>query len=404
MNSNNNNFRSVNSNNFMSVNNNNNNKTKTLRSVIKKSMQFVFRRSNTVNNRLAFARKMHTYFKKAGARSCLGVYHNKLAMIDRDGDPIIAFDTINRIGSKSAYGLAHLHRGRGPYVPFKFASKITAFDESCEIEILLLDAMTSAVMRHFSPNFPVTYTRMVCRATCTFPHCPRVIRNKPYAVIVSELADADLQNWLVEKRTVEQYQSVLVQLVLSIYAFQQLGVVHRDTHLGNFLVHRVTPGGYWRYVMRNPMNEKEPFHFYMKNCGWLLVIWDPGMAEEWRHPRWVSDYSRPLRLLNSVATDPSYVARGMKPLPRSVSDHVTSVVDLLQGTFLKYNAPRDDVHPMDVFAHQFATLCSVWFPKVVTRGVENVSKKKGRVRYTAPGILLNVRPYLNLDDLPNTFG
>jgi hypothetical protein len=389
-----------NKNKFFSASNKNTNR---LRSVIKSSMRYVFRRSNTVKNRIAFSKKLISYFEKIGLkRNCMQKVGKTLALVDADGHPVVVFDKNNRIGSKSAYGVAHLQRGRGVYVPFKFASKITALDEGCLTELEMLRGMTELVMLGFTPNLPIVYSASACRMPCAFPECPDVIRGKEYVAILSELADMDLNKWFAGRRTDEEYQSIIVQIILAVYAFQQLGSVHRDTHLGNFLVHNVTREGYWRYSIQNPKDPNAPFEFYLKNCGHLLVLWDPGLAGVWRHPEWTRDFSRPMNLIKSIGTSRTYAAMNMKPIPPRIWDHVMTLMGIL-GRYKKYPASEDNVYPLDLFMYDAANLFSIWFPKVVTQGTKHVSAKNGRVRYTAPenDILLNVRPYLDLKNLPN---
>ena len=47
---------------------------------------------------------------------------------------------------------------------------------------------------------------------------------------------------------------------------------HRDAHAGNFLYHKVKPGGYFHYNIYGQ-------DFYLENIGFLWVIWDFGLIQ-----------------------------------------------------------------------------------------------------------------------------
>jgi hypothetical protein len=47
---------------------------------------------------------------------------------------------------------------------------------------------------------------------------------------------------------------------------------HNDAHSGNFLYHKITPGGYFHYNLYGK-------DFYLENIGFLWVIWDFGLIQ-----------------------------------------------------------------------------------------------------------------------------
>jgi predicted unusual protein kinase regulating ubiquinone biosynthesis (AarF/ABC1/UbiB family) len=44
-----------------------------------------------------------------------------------------------------------------------------------------------------------------------------------------------------------------------------MGFYHNDLHLGNFLIHKVKPGGFWHYKISD-------IDIYVKNMGYLPLF------------------------------------------------------------------------------------------------------------------------------------
>jgi hypothetical protein len=53
----------------------------------------------------------------------------------------------------------------------------------------------------------------------------------------------------------------------------QTNHIHNDAHFGNFLYHKIKKGGYWHYRYNKT-------DIYVPNTGYLLVVWDPGLARK----------------------------------------------------------------------------------------------------------------------------
>ena len=71
-----------------------------------------------------------------------------------------------------------------------------------------------------------------------------------------------------------EYESVIFQIFIALHTFHiQTDHVHNDAHLGNFLYHKITKGGYWHYKYNDT-------DIYVPNTGYLVVIWDPGLAHK----------------------------------------------------------------------------------------------------------------------------
>ncbi len=102
-----------------------------------------------------------------------------------------------------------------------------------------------------------------------------------------------------------------MQLIFSLRAFHNLGYVHNDAHLGNYLYHKITPGGFWQYQYKNTV-------IYVPNTGYLMVLWDPGLAnkESAVLPRRI-DYDRTLRLIQSIPSSKFYQDKNMIGIPNA---------------------------------------------------------------------------------------
>jgi len=343
---------------------------------IKKSIRPLLHKGDDLKSRIQFARIVRKYIQDTAAvPSCLArtsasKRSTKMVLQDKVGKDLIVFDRSGRIGSKSKFGIAHMHAGKGFHRLVKFASKMMAWTRTHAEEVEILDKMTSAVEKQFTPNLPITYFAETCTTPCTGRGCPAPIKGKPYFVILNELADMDLNAWFRAKHSDSEYTSVVAQIILGIYAFHKLGYVHQDTHLGNFLVHKITPGGYWKYRI-------DGLDFYVGNTGYLVVLWDPGMAEETQSKvSRVKDHLRPISLIYDMkkAYANSKAFGKMIQPPDSIRDVLKAVITDI----------RADMGPDEAANIQYAmiTLAS----KMDTDTV--------MVQTKAPGRILNIKPYL----------
>jgi hypothetical protein len=103
---------------------------------------------------------------------------------------------------------------------------------------------------------------------------------------MNELADSDLRTFFRSSiHNAATYESLAMQMFFAIYAFHKLGYSHEDAHHGNFLVHKIAPGGCWWYKIGH-------IDVYVPNTGYLLVLWDPGMAIKMKDAYFMDDYER----------------------------------------------------------------------------------------------------------------
>lgn len=194
---------------------------------------------------------------------------------DKDENVI---DLGKRIGSYSLYGMAYASSGLNSNKLLAFSTKLMKDNDGNQLEVKLLQAMTNLAISGTCQNMPITYKVMECNKTCEQMNtesediCPDVIKYDRYLVVLNELANYSMDSFLESPHNLKTFQSVVMQILFSIYSFHSLGYCHQDTHMGNFLIHEIVADGVWHYKVVDK-------DVYVKNYGYLVVLWDPGLAK-----------------------------------------------------------------------------------------------------------------------------
>jgi hypothetical protein len=82
----------------------------------------------------------------------------------------------------------------------------------------------------------------------------------------------DFYSWSKQKHSDELWYNALFQIMVGLLAIQKyFNMIHTDFHLGNILVHKIKPGGYWIYKING-------HKFYLPNLGFVFLISDFGFA------------------------------------------------------------------------------------------------------------------------------
>ena len=113
---------------------------------------------------------------------------------------------------------------------------------------------------------------------------PKLVnKNKLLYIQLNELAAGDLLSIITSIKDIDILNS-FVQLILSIMFFHKcINAHHSDTHEGNFLYHKVKPGGYFYYNIYGQ-------DYYLENKGYLWVIWDFGSYTPFKNSKEVNNY------------------------------------------------------------------------------------------------------------------
>ena len=186
-------------------------------------------------------------------------------------------DLGKRIGSYSLYGMVYASSGLNSNKLLGFSTKLMKDNDSNQLEVKLLQAMTDLAISGICQNMPITYKVMECNKTCEQMNkesdiCPDVIKHDRYLVVLNELANYSMDSFLESPHNLKTFQSVVMQILFSIYSFHSLGYCHQDAHMGNFLIHEIVADGLWHYKVVGE-------DIYVKNYGYLVVLWDPGLAK-----------------------------------------------------------------------------------------------------------------------------
>jgi len=282
-----------------------------LRNALRKALRPILNHKDTLENRVHYAKVVRTYLNHV--QSCIRSSKQnplKVALYEeKEGQlkEIIYFD--RRIGSESVYGTAYLNAGKGLARILKFSIKIMS--DRFTSEVNLLNKMSQLAEKGISPNMPITYAVKKCISPSDTtllknPTAIDLMKAGGYYVVLNELANGDTHDFFKFAYSDRDYESVITQMLFSLQAFHNLGYVHNDAHLGNFLWHKITAGGFWQYKYGDTV-------IYVPNTGYLMVLWDPGLAK--RIKPYVQlpnvDIDRVLRLLMSIPTSRYYQAKNM---------------------------------------------------------------------------------------------
>ena len=225
----------------------------------------------------------------------------RLYKYNSDGKPIyrIGNNIIlkKQIGTDSTYGVIYLSSFRDKINKiYKFAIKLMLVDKYNKLEIEILKILKNSVIKGECPHFPILYANLVCRKFYNLKrrssykksesnssieeniiNYPEIIRrnykNGKFYFMLNELANGDLKTFINKYYNDNNLiQNALVQIYLSLLFFYKTTLHwHNDAHSGNFLYHKVKPGGYFYYNILG-------IDYFLENLGFLWVIWDFGFV------------------------------------------------------------------------------------------------------------------------------
>ena len=202
-----------------------------------------------------------------------------------------------QIGSESVYGIVFLSHFKSN-IKYgnkfdklnKFAVKITNQSKDNKNEIKFLNKLTKLVIDFKCPHFPISYGYLRCNNNYVKSNnsddysiisklhnkknlFPKLVNeNKSLLIQINELASGDLSSNLISGLN-KDILNTFTQVLISIMFFHHYTLSnHNDTHPGNFLYHKIKPGGYFHYNIYD-------IDYYLENKGYLWVIWDFGRVK-----------------------------------------------------------------------------------------------------------------------------
>ena len=216
-----------------------------------------------------------------------------------------------QIGSKSAYGIVYLGYYKydinvdNKYAKLnKFAIKVLKYSEINKIEFNVLQEATKQVILLNCPHFPITYGLLSCnnkriKSNYSNPiniklnksdidnknNYPELVNNNISLYFqINELASGDFINYrFINRNNNILLSNAISQIYLSIMFFHKyMNAHHNDAHAGNFLFHKIKPGGYFHYNIYGK-------DYYLENIGYLWVIWDFGLIQPFNDSKLINN-------------------------------------------------------------------------------------------------------------------
>jgi hypothetical protein len=292
----------------------NTNEEKAVNKIKKIFTPFINRVSANIIDRINFfimIRKYIILIQKKNKNICMRLYNfdKKTNLpIYRLGNKIILD---KQIGSKSAYGIVYLAHYKydinyeNKYNKLnKFAIKVINYSENNQMEYKILTETTKQVILLNCPHFPITYGLLSCdnkhiKSNYETPIIQKInkvdianIKNYPDLINnnvslyfqINELANGDFINFKVNYYNNNIYLSnAIAQIYLSLMFFHKyINAFHNDAHSGNFLYHKIKPGGYFHYNIYGK-------DYYLENIGFLWVIWDFGLVQPFKNSKLINN-------------------------------------------------------------------------------------------------------------------
>ena len=193
-----------------------------------------------------------------------------------------------QIGTASKYGVIYLSNIKDKE-KYKFAIKIMKKIKGNLDEIKILEKLSAMTLKKVTPHFPILYKTFECSFPHTGDNYPKLIQKGTHLIVLNELADGDLATILFEPNfhsSFEIIKNTLQQIYISILTFHlYTNKIHADCHYGNFLYHKIKAGGYIHYKIYD-------VDVYIKNLGYLWIIWDYGLAKRQTYENSYVDYDR----------------------------------------------------------------------------------------------------------------
>ena len=248
--------------------------------------------------------KITNYFEsiKLGANECLNLYKE-------EGKYLITKNILlyKQIGSKSVYGVVYKCGNRNKKygkIPI-FTAKIQLKSQELIKELKILKELSKICINRKIPCLPIVYKDITCnqirKGDKRYPEIISLNKNvKSYSVIFNELASGDLKKFLTIKfplkMNIKIWKNIYEQLFISLATLHELGIIHNDAHWGNFLYHKIKPGGCFHYEING-------INYYIENIGYLWTSWDYGLITKvYRH----GDYIKDIMRINLIITKRDY--------------------------------------------------------------------------------------------------
>ena len=240
---------------------------------------------NNINSRIDNFLKIKKYINNINSDKCLKYINTyKGHKIYNIGNK---FKIVKKIGNPSKYGNIYLTKGINKGKLLQFACKITPVNQYNNYEILLYKYLNNEILNNNNIHFPLIYKSFICNKKSS-SNLPLIISEKKYNIIINELMDGDLSDFIHNfYKNYDFLLNSIQQCFISILSFHfKTNLLHNDCHWGNFLYHKIDSGGFFHYKIFN-------YDIYVENLGFLWIIWDFGLVKNIKNNNiFVKDFLR----------------------------------------------------------------------------------------------------------------
>ena len=317
---------------------------------------YIKRTSVNIIDRINYFLVMKKYLLSIKEKNnCLRLYNietNPANIVYRIGTKIILD---KQIGTPSAYGIVFLSHFKSNVkygLKFdklnKFAVKITNQTSDNKKEIQILKKLTGYVIELKCPHFPISYGSLICdnpkmKSNNSDDHSivknkhnmkkylPEMInKNKTFLIQINELASGDFHSLFKVPNNLDALNAI-TQILISIMFFNNYTqCYHNDAHTGNFLYHKIKPGGYFHYNIYGK-------DYYLENQGYLWVIWDFGFISHHSAHRKVGT----TKIYKPINTDYNTIIYALSYYNNLFKSNIRTFKSLLQQEIIAYNYVTD---------------------------------------------------------------
>ena len=297
--------------------------------LLSNKLKFLFKNNKgSYIDRINYYIYIKSFFLKLKDKNEICINKNKTYMGDIKSPYHIVIE--KQIGSPSKYGIIYLSHFFKSYG--KFAVKIVNKSKDNIKEFDILKQLSNITSLNKNPHFPITYG---------LTNCPKldtdIERKKDRMATFNELADGDLKT-IIQNPDFHSNNNIIKntiqQIFFSILSFHSYtNKIHKDTHWGNFLFHKIKAGGYFHYNIFG-------VDIYIENLGYLWVIWDFGLATNIKPDTIYIDY---YKIIHAFINEPK---GWVKPNEFIYSNDILTMVNEIYN-IIKFKYDKDKVLWLD---------------------------------------------------------
>jgi tRNA A-37 threonylcarbamoyl transferase component Bud32 len=203
-----------------------------------------------------------------------------------------------QIGRSSKYGVIFKCRYKKE-LPY-FIGKIQVDSRVSSKELIILEQISKYAIKYKVANLPIIYKYVKCsnvkysdnQIGLKLPKTiinPFTLKVRTYTIIFNEIGFGDLKTFIdenIKKLDLKLVRNITAQIFMSLACIHSLGIIHNDSHYGNFLYHKIKRGGCFHYNINGT-------DYYIENMGYLWISWDYGISMKNRnHGMYLIDYYR----------------------------------------------------------------------------------------------------------------